>query len=391
MVFSLSSKNIFEYLILQGLCEIKEENISNIKSKSGKNFNLLVSLPNNRHLLVKQEPHDLEGKTHGEFLYEWKIHELVQNFPELSHISPLISEAIHFDPLNSIIVINYLNDYLDLRDFYEEKEVFPPGIAAAIGASLAAVHGATYNCEKYKNFLSQTDENIQIDKVPNFLRGLKRIKPELFGVVSPDAFKFFALYQRYESIGDAIAELNDAFNPCCLTHDDLKLDNILLHVEWEQAIAKAENSPLASLIPEGSRENPIVRLIDWEKWSWGDPAFDLGTIIANYLRMWLTSLVITPTIDVQTALTLATIPLDAIQPSITALIRAYLDCFPQILNHRPDFLTRVVQFTGLALIRKIQVKIQYKSRLGNKAICMLQVAKTLLCRPQQSMPIIYAE
>ena len=244
MIFLLSSQNIFEYLIEQGLCEPKEQQLGKINPKSAKNFNLLVSLPNARHLLVKQEPHDRDGETDGEFLYEWRIHELLQTFPELSHIRPLISEAIHFDPARSIIVFNYLDDYVDLRDFYDEEEVFPPGIAAAIGASLAAVHRPTLDSQKYKDFLSQTCEDIQIDKVPNFVRRLKRIEPELFGVVSADALKFFRLYQRYESIGQAIAELNEAFEPCCLTHDDLKLDNILLHSKWEQALSTAERSPL---------------------------------------------------------------------------------------------------------------------------------------------------
>ncbi len=378
MTFILSSQNVFEHLIEQGLCEPKEQQLSQIKAKSAKNFNLLVSLPNDRHLLVKQEPHDLEGETHGEFLSEWGIHELVQKFPELNHIQPLISEAIHFDPPRSIIVFNYLNDYVDLRDFYDQEEVFTPGIAAAIGASLAAVHRATLDSQKYKDFLSQTCEDIEIDKVPNFVRGLKRIEPELFGVVCADALKFFALYQRYESIGQAIEELNRAFDPCCLTHDDLKLDNILLHSEWEQLLSTDR--------PE---DTSIVRLIDWEKWSWGDPAFDLGTIIANYLRIWLSSLVISSAIEIETALRLAKTPLEAIQPSIADLTRTYLNNFPEILRRCPDFLLRVVQFTGLALIRKIQVKIQYKDTLGNKAIAMLQVAKTLLCRPEQSIPIVF--
>ena len=56
MVFLLGSQNVFEYLIEQGLGEPKEQ-LSQIQEKSGKNFNLLVIFPNNRHLLIKQERH----------------------------------------------------------------------------------------------------------------------------------------------------------------------------------------------------------------------------------------------------------------------------------------------------------------------------------------------
>lgn len=379
MIFLLSSHNVFEYLIEQGICTFQEQKLSQLKSKTCKNFNLLLSLENNRHLLIKQERYDFDGNTNGEFFNEWMIQKLLHKFPELSHIGPLISEAIHFDPSHAIIVFNYLNDYCDLSDFYSEEQVFNTKIAASIGASIAAIHRSTLDCQKYKNFFDQNyPENLPIDQVPNLLYGLERISPEIFSQVSLDNLKFFELYQRYESLGEAIAELNTAFEPCCLIHNDLKLNNILLHNEWEQAISKASPS-----------SNNIVRLIDWENWAWGDPAYDLGTIIANYLKIWLNSLIISTDIDVETALDLAITPLELLQPSIVALTKAYFENFPEIIKRRPDFLRRVVQFTGFGLIEKIQARIEYQEPFGNIGICMLQVAKTLLCRPNQSIPIIF--
>jgi len=62
-------------------------------------------------------------------------------------------------------------------------------------------------------------------------------------------------------------------------------------------------------------------LIDWEACSWGDPAFDLGTLLASYLRIWLSSLIVDPTLELAESLSLAMIPLEEIQPSILALIR----------------------------------------------------------------------
>nr|WP_317107356.1 hypothetical protein [Chroococcidiopsis sp. SAG 2025] len=58
--------------------------------------------------------------------------------------------------------------------------------------------------------------------------GLEQIEPGVFGEVSSDGLKFFKLYQRYDSLGKAIASLGEAFEPCCLTHNALKLNNILL-------------------------------------------------------------------------------------------------------------------------------------------------------------------
>jgi HopA1 effector protein family len=194
------------------------------------------------------------------------------------------------------------------------------------------------------------------------------------------------LYQRYEHLEQAIVELNHAFKPCCLTHNDLKLNNILIHNNWEQIIARSVVSDRAETITESEC---IVRAIDWERWAWGDPAFDLGTPSGSYLKIWLSSLVINPDIDIATALSIAKTPLDLIQPSIASLTIAYLVEFPEIIERNPDFLSRVVQFAGLALIEQIRATIYYHEPFSNIGICMLEVTKTLLCDPVSSIPIVF--
>jgi thiamine kinase-like enzyme len=256
-------------------------------------------------------------------------------------------------------------------DFYTKENSFNSEIAAAIGTMIATVHSETFNRQEYQDFFSKNRENSANDQVTSLIRGLERISPEIFGLVPADGLKFFALYQRYDSLGQASAQLASAFTPSCLTHNDLKLNNILLQNNWEQA------------------SNPIVRLIDWERSAWGDPAFDLGTVIGSYVQIWLGSLVISNSLSIDESLRLAITPLDKLQPSIFRLIQAYFHTFPEISEHRPDFLQRVVQFAGFALIQQIQAMIQYQKSFGNTGIAMLQVAKTLLCRPEQSMPTIF--
>jgi hypothetical protein len=86
---------------------------------------------------------------------------------------------------------------------------------------------------------------------------------------------------------------------------------------------------------------------------------------------------------------MAMTPLEQLQPSIVALVEAYLKQFPKILVSRSDFLQRVVQFTGLALIYQIQATIQYQKAFDNAGICTLQVAKSLLCNPAQSFTTVF--
>jgi thiamine kinase-like enzyme len=260
-------------------------------------------------------------------------------------------------------------------DFYVEKNLnlFPVEIARVVGTTLASVHRLSIDRQDYQEFFQIFSQG-----TPNLNLGIDRVTPAVFGKLPTDGLKFLSLYQRYDSLGQAIAELSNAFTPCCLTHNDLKLNNILLSLSWEEAA-----------FDESSSDDSLIRLIDWERGAWGDPASDLGTLIASYLQLWLHSMITSKTMAIQESLRLATTPLHLLQPSIKELVIAYLSVFPEIIEHRPDFLQRVMQFCGFALIKSIQAKLQHEKTFGNKGICILQVAKSLLCRPEASIPTIF--
>lgn len=371
MPMLLSSQNVTEYLSQRKLSEEQNLNPLQIDPLPAKNFNLLLTFANQGKLLIKQERHNQEGKTAGEFQKEWQMQEFIRKFPELSHLCPFLPKVLDFDPDNSIIVFQYLTDYRDLSDFYIKETVFPVEIAATIGTGLALLHQATFANFDYRDFFAENEVILPANLVMSLIAGLERITPEIFGVVPFDGLKFFALYQRYDSLGLALSELGTAYTPSCLTHNDLKLNNILIHTNWE------------------TTEESKVRLIDWERVNWGDPAFDLGMLIASYIQLWLNSLVISQSISIEESLRLATIPLENLQPSIAKLTQAYCQKFPQILTKRTDFIKRVVQFSGLAMIQQIQAMIQYQKSFGNSGIAMLQVAKSLLCRPEQSILTVF--
>ena len=377
MAFLLSSQNVFEYLITQGICSPKDKEESKIELKPAKNFNLLITLPKNHKILIKQERYNQEGKTYGEFFNEWRIHDLCRQFTDLQQISPYLSEALDFNPQDSIIIFNYLTKYRDLSDFYGKESTFPNQIATSLGKTIALIHKLTWNRQDYRDFLHNYKGGLKEER-PNLTANLERITPEIFSRVPVDGLKFFALYQRYDSLAKAITHLNNTYTACCLTHNDLKFNNILLSLNWQQTTTNTS-----------SFNHSIIKIIDWENSNWGDPASDLGTLIGSYLQIWLQSMITSKTIPIEESLRLATTPLEILQPSIAALTIAYLNHFPEMLETSPDFLLRVVQFAGLALIETIQSKLQHEKSFGNSGICMLQVAKSLLCRPEQSIPTVF--
>ncbi|ALF54052.1 aminoglycoside phosphotransferase [Nostoc piscinale CENA21] len=373
MLLPLSSQNITQYLHASGLCSLEDGNLdlSRLPGSSKKNFNLLVTLGNNRQLLIKQEHHQENAANLHEFFNEWLFHQLLKQFPVLGNIAAIASLVVHYDEDNSLLVRNYLSEYLELGSFYQHHQSFPTEIATAIGTTIAALHRATFQRREYRDFMATAPQGQYRYNFYNPAQGIESLTPDIFGAVPKSALQFYSVYQRDESLESAIADLAYEWKPCCLTHNDLTLNNILLHSRWDKL------------------DNCLVRLIDWEACAWGDPAFDLGTLIASYLTIWLSSLVVDVTLELEESLQLAIIPLEAIQPSLLTLIQAYLNTFPAILEHRPDFIERVTQFAGLGLIHQIQAKINYQQQFDNTDMCTLQVAQNLLTMPEKSIQTVF--
>ena len=376
MTFRLSANNVFAHLQSTGLCSESELSASQVELKPAKNFNLLVSLPTGRKLLVKQERYIQTDKPLGEFFNEWRIRQFWHTFPELTEASSTVSQLLHFDRDRAIAVFEYLDDYRDLADFYSQEKQYPEHVASALGQILAAMHQATFQKANYETFLL---EKLTAKTFPQAaLTGLEHPGPEVFGSMPGDGLRFLVLYQRFESLAEAIAATQAQLTPSCLTHNDLKLNNVLLCSE-----------PLQTDSERIAKQPELIRLIDWERANWGDPAFDLGTLIASYLQLWLGSLIVSQDISIEESLRLAIVPLEKLQPSLCALVEAYFNQFPEVLAQRPDFLILTLKLAGIALIQQIQSFLQHQKSFGNNQICILQVAKSLLCQPEAAIPILF--
>jgi Phosphotransferase enzyme family len=380
MAIILDIDNVFDYLAKLDFWKTTDRQRSQIMAIPAKNFNLAVAMSDGKTLLVKQELHNDRGQTNGEFLAAWQMQQLVRSFPTLSNLlGDFLPELLHFDPDNSILIVNYLSDYIDLYKYYIQGQQFPVEITRSIGQLLATIHSQTFQQSQYQRFLDPNEARDVASKIAaqkqsyahQIVRRLSRITPDIFRMMPPECLQFFRLYQRFPSLSQAIAELADAIVPSCVVHNDLKINNILLDLDWERP---------------GSQ---LIKLIDWERTSWGDPAFDLGCLLGSYLEIWLDGLVISQTLSINESLQLATTPLELLQPSLATLVESYLVGFPAIAIARPDYLDRAIQFAGLALIQRIEITIDEDRFFGNRGIVMLQIAKQLICTPQSARNTLF--
>ncbi|MGL5077424.1 MAG: phosphotransferase [Waterburya sp.] len=372
----LSSENVVDFLREQNLCPSDVQTTEPIICKESKNFNLVVKLSNNQSFIVKQNRVDSQGKMSGSLVTEWLVQELINKFKDLTFlIQPLISEVLLFDWQNSAVVSVFYDQYIALDDFYESRN-YDPRIAQVVGTNLAKIHSTTYQKQQQREFLAQYLRLEMATQPPSCIRRINTISPRIFAEICPDGLDFYRLYQRFPSLNQAVIELYEHLQPACLTHNDLTLDNFIvdtaLNLDTDLEIRPEQ-----------------VKIIDWEFINWGDPAVDLGMIVSQYLAEWLNSLVADRNLDLNTTLSLATCPLEKITPSLEAFLQAYLAQFPQILEDRPDFVSRVVQLAGIGILKRMEFYVGRHYHFHNDALCKLQVAKTLLCEPEQGITTLF--
>lgn len=368
MSLILSSENVIPYLKQQKVCPVDSQLAQSVVPEEYKNFNLIVKLTDGTNYIVKQERFNGKGEATGCLKYEWLINLLWENFTQLNPIQKSVSQPVHFDDENKILVLNYFAEYIPLSDFYRDNDDYPLAIAEALGTNLGQIHRLTFAKSEYQKFLAQYTSKRSAGETPNFLRGLARVGPGIFGNICADSIEFFKLYQKFPSLHQAVVKLHQDYQAVCITHNDLRFSNYLIN---------------------NSGNSESLKLIDWEFFDWGDPALDLGTAIAKYLELWLDSLYIYSDTDFSVALSLATCPLEKIQPSLKAFIHSYLSQFSQILTIKPNYLQQATQFAGLSLIKHLQQNAEYHQPFDNRAICTMQVAKSLLCYPEQSIVTVF--
>jgi hypothetical protein len=365
----ISNQNIFPYLVEEGICRSDDSPPQEILRIRGKNFNLLLKFADRPPILVKQEE-AIDGAFRNDFMPEAALQQLLLQFPALAPLRQWVPPILHYDPTNSILVIEFLEEYSDLSDVYEQPESFEPSIAAMQGQLLGQLHRLTFRQDTYREFLGTQDASLAKIQLPDYLAPISPVTPEMFACIRSDALQFFRLYQRYDSLSQAVNSLASKWQPCCLVHQDLRFANWLLHRNWQDVM-------------------PAIQLIDWEQAGWGDPLVDLADLIAAYLERWLDSLIPYAGLDVQTMLRSASIPLEALQPSLVTLIEQYIIAFPELIDQRPQFLSDLMSFTGRILIALIETNMGNMYPFGNSSICTLQVAKSLLCQPEAAVSSIF--
>jgi hypothetical protein len=299
-------------------------------------------------LFVKQAgPHGLMG-TMGiarEAAFYW----LAATTPPFTTLAPILPGYLYHDPARAMLgleaargVAPRLRQSLDIG--------FPTAIAEAVGAALATVHRI-----------------VRAEAGPEGAALIPEEEPWVLGILQPGARKGlprnsgtdFALdvIARHPGFAQSLARLRADWRPERLVHADMKWDNCLVEAP--------EDGPAAA-----------VCVVDWEMVAWGDPAWDAGSLIQDYLSQSILASPLPPQAPPHVVAAAAEAAMAAIRPAVAAFWRRYA-----AEATGPDFLIRSVAHGGARILQTCVEALSVAGVMTPNLAALLQLSHEMLERP----------
>jgi aminoglycoside phosphotransferase (APT) family kinase protein len=337
----LTSGSIYHYLAAKGYAGprwITDEDF-HVADLSRRNHAWRVSLGGASRYIVKQPKEwarshvaTLEAEAH----WYW----LVRNRPEFAPLAPFGTACRAYDAENHILVLNAPAGCEDLDRYHARRRRFPRQIAARLGETLAGLHGAIAGgaLEQARGEFGAT--------LPWVLSWPEADPPR--DSVSGGALELLRVVRENPVFGDAFRALRENWQARTLINGDMKFGHAIL--------------------AEGGER---IYFVDWEMATYGDPLWDAGAILHEYLRAWLRSMPGGSETSADTLVRKARAPIEELRPAIRAFWRSY----------GPGDAERATSYAAAWLIQSAHQGLKEESAITAQAVRMAQLSANILGAP----------
>jgi Ser/Thr protein kinase RdoA (MazF antagonist) len=339
----LEQSDIAHYLLSLGLVkprDIVEEDLS-IVDVSRRNCVFLATTRAGPTYVIKQGG----PRTAVTLAHEAAVLGVLGAAPELAGEVPRV---VHHEPEAARLVLRTPGGAQDWSDHHGR---FPRIPARILGRTLARLHRVP----------SDRVEDLPLGVDPMWGLSLPEPAHDLVVDLSAGAQDLVARVQMSDTMCARLEELRAAGSDGALVHGDLRWDNCL------------------ALAAPSSRRRTRVLLVDWELAGAGAAGFDVGTVLAEYLRVWIGSIPIAEPADPGRLVARAGYPLRRMQPAIQDFWSAY-----RLANPLCPTLRRVIE---LAAVRLLQTAVEHAQRItapSAHVVTLVQLADNMLRHPEDA-------
>ena len=145
-------------------------------------------------------------------------------------------------------------------------------------------------------------------------------------------------------------------------HGDLRWANILVQVHDVETLG-------------------MIRIIDWEMAGLGDPCWDVGTVLSEFVAFWALSI---PVVGGEPYEGLAKCPIEDMQPAMRAFWESYAEAMEFDRATARERLIKSVRFAGARLIQTAYERTQTMTHLTPHIYLLLQLSLNIMEGPEDA-------
>jgi Ser/Thr protein kinase RdoA (MazF antagonist) len=164
-----------------------------------------------------------------------------------------------YDTNKGVVILELHRGAEDLRSMEMRTGRFSSGLAAVLGRALGTLDRTTRG---------QAAELLPV--AAPWVLTLHRPGADIFRDVSAGGLQVIRIVQGAAGFPEALDRARERWCLEAVIHGDLKWDNCLVNVH--------------------QNGGELLRLIDWESAAPGDPCWDIGSALSQYLSVWLSSI-----------------------------------------------------------------------------------------------------
>ena len=318
----LTAANVFHYLLEKRFAAAEDvvDNRFTVHALSRRNLNFHVAAGAREYLVKQVRKWDPDGRISIE--REASVYWQARTNPSLAPVAALAPECYAWDPIHAILIIEYLPGHSEIYDLADR---FDPHLARIAGRAMGAFHRAMHSADYMELFPEETPWHLSMHETgEDDIAELSAGRRELIRAV-----------RRHPEFGEALQGLRAEWAATAVIQGDWKLDNCLVPAERDR-----------------------VRLVDWEFACWGDPAWDLASMLQSYWNFWITS----PEDQ----------GIEEIRPALRALLEGYGD---------DRTARKALRFAGARMLQTAFEHLERADRMTPAAVRLLQGSLTILSRP----------
>lgn len=263
--------------------------------------------------------------------------------------------AFHaYDPDAGMIVLELVDSARSLAE-HQGRGRFSQAVARDVGRALGTLHRESAGVPEEARRYARPPFALTIHRpAVSWLRDLSAANVELIKLI-----------QGAPGVPEALDEVRSEWHAQCIVHNDYKADNCVV-------------------VRGRDGRGTGVRLVDWEAGGWGDPAWDAGSVLGDYLSIWLTSIPITGSDPPERWPELARFPLERMRPSLRAFWDAYAAATRLDGPAADRMLVRATRLSSARLLQTAFEQTQASSQMTGATMCLCQVGVNVLRRPREA-------